>query len=294
MDPGETSFFRGNELSRFVIMLGILIGGGMIVYTFGGSRPEEPGPTPLAELPPMPQPDDSPEFAGVTDKTPLKIRDNAAYVKLLNQVRRTSQASLSKLSRRDVFFTHLAEDPARYRGVPIHIEGTARRVMANEVDAAFSPRRRLFEAWTFTDEAGRYPYQLVFEDPPEGMPGGTNVSLRVSFDGYFLKLLAYKSTRGDYWAPMLIGRISWTPEKTNTPWNRTKEFKYVLYGLVLCMSVLTTYRMTVFVRRSFGGSSAADLARRSLSSTDPEPERLHDWLQKQADREDLDDEDDEA
>ena len=53
----------------------------------------------------------------------------------------------------------------------------------------------------------------VFEDPPAGFPIGANVSERVVFNGYFLKLMKYQAgdtTRG---APLLVGRIGWQPSE---------------------------------------------------------------------------------
>ena len=79
--------------------------------------------------PPPVEPDRSVEFETVTDRTPLALRDMAAYAMLLKRAAATAPADLARQARRDIFFTHLWERPAHYRGVPVHLLGTARRVL---------------------------------------------------------------------------------------------------------------------------------------------------------------------
>ena len=67
----------------------------------------------------------------------------------------------------------------------------------------------LYEAWIFTPTPARYPYCCVFEDVPEGLPVGPNVSERVVFNGYFLKLMSYQAGDVPRGAPVLVGRIGW-------------------------------------------------------------------------------------
>ena len=51
----------------------------------------------------------------------------------------------------------------------------------------------------------------VFEDVPEGFPAGGDVSERVVFNGYFLKLMSYQAGDVPRAAPLLIGRLGWSP-----------------------------------------------------------------------------------
>ena len=57
----------------------------------------------------------------------MSFRDNAAYAYLLEKARERTAAELARESRRDVFLTHLWERPEHYRGVPVHLLGTALR-----------------------------------------------------------------------------------------------------------------------------------------------------------------------
>jgi len=47
-----------------------------------------------------------------------------------------------------------------------------------------------------TTDSQRNPYVCVFEDAPKGFPIGDNLSERVVFNGYFLKLMKYQSGQG--------------------------------------------------------------------------------------------------
>ena len=85
------------------------------------------------------------EFETVTDRTPMSFRDNAAYAYLLEKARKLSPAELAAQSRRDILLTHIWERPELYRGVPIHLLGTARRVLRFE--SKLSQSGWLYEAW---------------------------------------------------------------------------------------------------------------------------------------------------
>ena len=80
--------------------------------------------------------------------------------------------SSPRQSRRDIVLTHLWERPELYRGVPVHLLGTAMRVIRFE--SKLSKTGWLYEAWIVTPDARKYPYTCVFEEPPAGFPIGTD------------------------------------------------------------------------------------------------------------------------
>ena len=202
--------FRGAELSRLVVLAVIMIAGWLYVWSYLQARTEPVDPPPAASRPPAPiVADPSPEFAGLRDKTPLSFRDTAAYATLLGRARGIGAEALAAQARRDLLFTHLWERPERYRGVPVHLLGTARRVLSYE--SKLSRTGRLHEAWIFTPESQNHPYVCVFEDVPEGFPAGGDVSERVVFNGYFLKLMSYQAGDVPRAAPLLVGRLGWSP-----------------------------------------------------------------------------------
>ena len=189
-----------------------MVAGWILVWKYMHSPPEPAlEPEPAARVaPPKVEPDQSPEFETVTDKTPIGFRDMAAYDLLLKRARETSAADLARQSHRDIYFTDLWERPEHYRGVPVHLLGNALRITTYE--SKRSPQGRLYEAWVNTHESQGYPYYCIFEDLPPGLPARAR-RLRA---GRLQRLLSQADAlpRGQgrpARAPVLIGRIGWTP-----------------------------------------------------------------------------------
>jgi hypothetical protein len=206
-------FFQGSELSRLAILSAIMVVGWAAVWIYA-QQPQEATEPPLTageRLEPVAA-DRSPEFETVTDRTSMSFRDNAAYALLLGRARARTPAELAAESRRDILLTHLWERPDLYRGVPVHLLGTALRVLRYESKLGRSGW--LYEAWIITPETTRVPYVCVFEDAPNGLPVGTNISERVVFNGYFLKVMKYDAADVARGAPVLVGRIGWTPHES--------------------------------------------------------------------------------
>lgn len=234
---------------------------------------------------PLPKPDDGPEFQGILDRTPITFRDTAAYLVLLDRVRETPPATLQKQARRDIGFSQLIQTPTLYRGVPVHLEGTARKIIkqAAEPDSKlFSklfPRGYYFEAYVTTPSSGKNPITLVFEDAPANLPLGEDLSEPLVFDGYFLKLVAYLATDTGRFMPLLVGRIRWADlSGAGQPGAASKisPWWFVALGALLVLTV---------VRWVFAGKSAFDgLTSRTPSSSASvndqiEPDQLSAWIE---------------
>ena len=211
-DHQRPPFFRGNELAK-------VVGLGFVALATSGSGPERrrSGGRPAGAAEPHQRPaspvvaDRDPAFETVSDKTVLGFRDTAAYEILLNRAHRSSPETLASKARRDVHLAQLYDHPAHFRGVPIHILGTALRMLLRTSEK-LGRTGWLYEAWvtTFDDvtkESQLYPYVCVFEELPPGFPTGATVSERVTFNGYFLKLMAYRAGDAPRAAPLLVGRL---------------------------------------------------------------------------------------
>ncbi len=161
------SFFRGSEFPRFLIMAALMVGGWAYAWNYfqKGAEPVEP-PLVAAGKPEPVVADRSPEFESVTDRTPMSFRDNAAYSLLLDRARALRPDELAAKSRRDILLAHLWETPELYRGVPIHLLGSALRVI--RYPSNLTPKGWLYEASVITPEAPRVPYVCVFEDVRQG------------------------------------------------------------------------------------------------------------------------------
>jgi hypothetical protein len=286
-DPGSSGFFKGAELSRLLILLAIVVTGWALVWKyiyFKQQPPPDPDPTPAAHRAAQArvEPDKAPEFESVTDWTPIGLRDMAAYDLLLKRARQTPAADLARQGHRNLLYTDLWERPASHRGVPIHLLGTARRVHSYE--SKKSPQGRIYEAWVSTSESQGNPYVCVFEDLPKGLPVGPDVSERVVFNGYFLKEMRYRAgndvVRG---APVLIGKIGWTPATTAPERDRSVFWMALIVGV---MFVISLFRWIHGLRRSL--SAGARTQRASFIGRPAEeiaPDDLAQWVESVQDEE---------
>jgi hypothetical protein len=276
------SFFRGSELPRLLVLLVILIGGMVFLWKYLYFKNLAPEPKAVATIPLTPiVPDRSPEFETVDDKTEIRLRDMGAYKKLLTQVESLSPAELAERSRRDVLSIQIWEHPEHYRGVPIQIVGTVLRVMGYE--SKLSRTGRLYEAWMVTSDSQRNFYVCVFEDPPAGFPVGDNLSERIVFNGYFLKLMKYQSGKdlGFYVSPVLIGRIGWSAPVVDGGKGTPSPAIWMAVAVGL-MFLVSCYRWITGLRRSL-----SPLSRPSLTRAHPNeeiaPEDLAAWLENVSD-----------
>lgn len=272
------SLFHGSELPRLILLAAIAVAGWVAVY-YAARRPAAPAPAPPrragAPAPPI-EPDRSEAFETVTDRTPMGFRDNAAYAHLLRKARAKPPAELAAEARRDVALTHLWERPELYRGVPVHVQGTALRVIRFE--SKLSATGWLYEAWVTTPDVRRLLYTCVFEEPPEGFPIGTDVHERVAFNGYFLKLMKYQAGDVARAAPVLVGKIGWDRVAAPTP---AEESNRVLYWSLIVLAVLFVVTLGRWIYRMIHYASyprRRSVPRRSYSD-DIAPEDLRAWVE---------------
>jgi hypothetical protein len=211
-------------------------------------------------------------------------RDNAAYKLLLDRVRDTPHAQLHDSARRDVRFSQLFENPDRFRGLPLHIDGTTRRVLIQHVEGSpLFHQGRYYEAWTFTPDSMAFPYVLAFENAPANLAIGDNIQQRVQFDGYFLKILAYMDGTGTYRAaPLIVGRFP--PAQTaptrglTTPpaWLRLDP---TILALVVLLSAYALFRVVTVLARLRRSARQPSIRIPRVVSDRIEPDELSAWIE---------------
>ncbi|HLJ94610.1 MAG TPA: hypothetical protein VKU02_15595 [Gemmataceae bacterium] len=149
---------------------------------------------------------------GIEDKAPVRsaaenYAEARAYNYLLVQANSTPVAAFAKSARRDLTFAHLFEEPGKYRGQIVHIEGRLGRLRRFDAPrlAAKQGVPVLYEGWIFGDAYFSNPYCVIATAVPPSVPLGESLNHRVALDGYFFKRYRYKA--GDGWrdAPLLIG-----------------------------------------------------------------------------------------
>jgi hypothetical protein len=156
------------------------------------------------------------QFEVVSDQSPLEKQDMGAYWRLVMWTKAQTFKALEARARRDVLFTHLAQEPAKYRGQILRLDLHVRRTLTYETEGVLPGVTRMYEAWGPTKESRpNWPYCVVFPEAPAGLQFGANVKQRAVFAGYFLKLIAYEAADGKTrWAPLLIGRLEYDKSAT--------------------------------------------------------------------------------
>jgi len=157
---------------------------------------------------------------GVQDDKPLPSRWNQnedeqhSYSAVLFQASGIPIEAFHKGARKDITFAHLANQPSRYRGQIVHVEGRLRQLRRFDPPATATAAgvKDLYEAWLFDPEKfGADPWCILFTELPPGLKVGASNAPMVAFDGYFFKRYKYASrntNKAEHWrtAPLLIGR----------------------------------------------------------------------------------------
>jgi hypothetical protein len=284
-----SSLFRGSELPRLMFLAAIVLAGWPMIVLF--ARPQAPEAPPTPPSVPVEKitrivPDTGVEFQAIQDRKPVEVRESAAYAILLQRARETPPKELASQARRDVFWSQLWDRPQAYRGVPIHLEGTAKKVLTHEVGPAMSPKGRLYEVWFYSDENRTFPYVVSIEDPPPGLVIGHELHLRVKVDAYFFKLLRYHAADVPRAAPMLVGRMQWIPALAEAPapmvelrnWSRKDGF-VILLGVLVAYMLLRAFFQVRKVLSPSSRPASFRIAEEALP-----PEEVSEWLRNLPDQ----------
>jgi hypothetical protein len=274
------------------VLAAVMVVGWALVWKYAGMRPAAGEPAVVAADKPEPiVADRSMEFETVTDRTPIGFRDDAAYALLLKRARGRTADDLAAVSRRDVALPHLWQNPEQYRGVPIHLLGTARRVL--RYPSKLTQNGWIYEAAIITPDAPRNPYVCMFEDAPEGLPIGPDVSERVVFNGYFLKIWKYQATDVARGAPLLIGQIGWRPRETASAdgKNSLLWWSLVIIGVMFFISLgRWGYQLT----RQYSAAPASPLVSTAPPAEEIDPKLLNAWVRSMGTGEESTDDEDDA
>jgi hypothetical protein len=189
--------------------VGILLTGKGLSLWDGGTPVEQEKAARLAERAPQIDPD---ILAEVEDKAPVRsaaenYAEAAAYNYVLVQASTTPVTAFAKSARTDLTFAHLFEEPGKYRGQVVHLEGRLKRLRRFDAPrlAAKQGVPIIYEAWIFGEAYFSNPYCAIVTSVPDSIPVADTLNHHVAFDGYFFKRYRYQA--GDSWrdAPLLIG-----------------------------------------------------------------------------------------
>jgi hypothetical protein len=201
-------------------------------------------------------------LAGVEDKAPVRSAEEnhyefTAYNYLLELAHGTPVEAFARSARRDLTFAHFFEEPGKYRGEVVHVEGRLRRLRRFDAPrlAWTSGIRHVYEGWIFDPEIyAANPVCLIFTELPPGWKVEERIDppLPVAFDGYFFKRYRYKAA--DTWrdAPLLIGRAPVARPLAEAPeWSVPYSNAFVMtFLLVLAITLGLAVGLGLWYRQS--------------------------------------------
>ena len=163
-------------------------------------------------------------FQAISDKAPLAAEEMPAYWQLMRWSMTETFEDLWQRARKDLYFTHLAEAPEKYRGKLVGMKVSLRRAVAHDEVKNSAGAKQVYEAWGVTNESRTGLYCLVFYDKPPELPISPSIHEEAQFVGYFLKLFAYEDAMGkSRWAPILVGRLRWRENPIRSSLKRQRE-----------------------------------------------------------------------
>jgi hypothetical protein len=181
------------------------------------------------------------------------------YNEVLIMAHQTTADAFRKAARTDLAYVHLFEEPERYCGEVVHIEGRLKRVQRFEPkpEATQAGVTDDYEGWIFDEIRGANPVCVHFTHLPAGIELNKSVEYHVAFDGYFFKKIRYQGSSPSnpkqlYDAPMLIGHTLTlrpappVPPESTTEWGHTLLFFFVV---VVVGAILTVVGTALWFRR---------------------------------------------
>ena len=219
-------------------------------------------------------------FQAVTDKVPISREEMPAYWKLMRWSMTESFDDLWERSRKDLYFTHLAEAPQKYRGELIGLKVSLRRALVHDAEENSAGAKQVYEAWGVTNESRSGLYCLVFYDKPSELAIKPSIHEEATFVGYFLKQFTYEDAMGvKRWAPVLIGRLHWRENVTRTALRRQREDSYLWPWVIIGAAVVVLGFAWKSTRSSSNQSPDA------LGNAPPDHASIERWLEDGASEE---------
>lgn len=280
---GAGGFFRGDELTRLLLLAAVALAGWGLVWYFFVPRAVAPAAKAqlAAEVKPLPPADPAPELRDLKDKTPIESLDTPAYRLLLERVRERP-GDLAKEARGDIQFRQVMTNPARFRGLPVTFWGTAKTVVVHDEPASdLFPSGRFYEAYAITPDSAGNPLILVFDEAPPKLQAGDNIHQQIAFEGYFLKLVAYRGARVRwYYAPMFIGRITAAVDESARESQESDQTRFWMFVALGVMATFTAVRIVVGLRRWFKRDA---ITVRLTPTEEIAPDDLREWVESKSD-----------
>jgi hypothetical protein len=133
-----------------------------------------------------------PEEIPKADKDYIRL-----YCLALKYAMHTPADAFARSAREQEFvtFAHLVNEPWKFRGKVVHLEGRLRRLRRFDAPSQAQAEgvRYAYEGWIMGPTRGSTPFCVVVPVLPEGLEPAESMDRYVKFDGYFLNRFKYLS-----------------------------------------------------------------------------------------------------
>ena len=190
------------------------------------------------------------------------------------------------MSRRDIVLPHLWQNPELYRGVPIHLLGTALRVL--RYPSKLSKTGWIYEASIITPDAHEKPLcHACSKKPPRGSrsaptsPSAWSSTVTSSRSGSTRRLTCRAARRS--WSAGSAGNLASQP----APTGKTRLLRWSLIAIAV-MFVVSLGRWAYQLYRLFTAPPVSPLLAARSPADEIDTATLEDWANAQGPRRRLD------
>jgi hypothetical protein len=214
----------------------------------------------------------------VRDDTVFREADRDAWFQIWKTLR--DRGPPPPASVRRVSFTELFGQPRSFRGRPVAIAGTLRRLERVEAPVNDYGIDGYWQGWLEPEGGPASPVVIYFLDVPQGMPTGLAIAEQVDVAGHFFKRWAYAAKDTVRLAPLVMAASPrWSPRPPARP---AIDFVAALTTGTILVVMLVTLLGIWLARRGPPAKAAASadleqaLAGEEILSTEEALQRLAD------------------
>ncbi len=224
--------------TRLEVVMGPLPTNGAVVILSDDELPDDADAVALGASPEA--------LARVRDATFFSSRDREAWVETFGTLE--GSAIRPALNPKEVSFTEVFSQPRAFRGQPVRMRGTLRRLEKIPAWKNDSGIDQYWQGWLEPTGGPASPVVVHFRRLPEGMPEGLRIAEPVVVSGFFLKNMAYQAADGVRLAPLVLSsepvrsRQASAPQSPAGSWGRSIGALGVVTMLALVSATWVAYQ----------------------------------------------------
>lgn len=169
----------------------------------------------------------------LAQETPLQKQKDAASQ--LQEHRRRSDPKYAQVPIKDFpQYVDLFQNPTEYRGRPVSLRGTIRRLTKYDPGKNSQGISEVYEGWVYTADSNSNPAVIIFTTKPAELALGSDTTDEIGVTGYFFKQYGYEAQGGPGKAPLLLaGTVEWHPGPGHFVFKPWPVSAYVILTIVL-------------------------------------------------------------